>query len=150
MFTDTYFDSLTDALESAVKADSFKTLANVLERTGLLQMNTDESSFTVFAPTDTAFAEVSEQTLAELLKPENRAQLIEVLGSHVIPGRFLLKDIPVGIIVTMTGENLSIQLEQESVRINNATVIQADITTRDGVIHIIDKVLLPQQTTEVY
>ncbi|MBC8122648.1 MAG: fasciclin domain-containing protein [Gemmatimonadaceae bacterium] len=150
MSADTHFDSLANALQSAVKADSFKTLAKILELTGLLQIGTDERSFTVFAPTDAAFAEVPAQTLAELIRPENKAQLIEILGYHVIPGGFLLKDIPVGIVVTMTGENLSIQLEHESVRINDAIVIQADITAKDGVVHIVDKVLLPRQTTEVH
>ncbi|MEM0968701.1 MAG: fasciclin domain-containing protein [Verrucomicrobiota bacterium] len=131
-------------VETAVEAGSFQTLAAALTAAELVETLQGEGPFTVFAPTDEAFAKLPEGTVETLLKPENRKDLINVLTYHVIPG-----SIP-GAIVTNLSEAtalneapLTISVEGESLLINESTVVTADIACTNGVIHVIDAVLLP-------
>jgi uncharacterized surface protein with fasciclin (FAS1) repeats len=100
----------------------------------------------VFAPTDAAFAALPSGTVAMLLKPENKAKLVAILTYHVLPGRILSKDIAGKKLdpKTVEGERLAINATGRTVKVNTATVIKADIVADNGVIHVIDKVLLPK------
>lgn len=132
-----------DIVETAVGAGSFKTLAAALQAGGLVEALQGEGPFTVFAPTDDAFAALPEQTLASLLKPENKDKLVAILKYHVVPGRIYADQLESGHVATLGGAEFAVDLSR-GVRINNAGVQTADIEASNGVIHVIDKVLLPQ------
>jgi len=132
-----------DIVDTAVKAGSFKTLAKALKAADLITVLKGKGPFTVFAPTDAAFAKVPKATLESLLKPENKGKLVKVLTYHVVPGKVLSKDIKSGPVKTVEGSSLELKLEEGKVEVNNAYVTKADIVTDNGVIHVIDAVLLP-------
>lgn len=131
------------ALASA--SDSFKTLTTALQAAELTTTLSGEGPFTVFAPTDAAFAALPPGTLQELLKPENKATLVKVLTYHVVPGKVLSSQLRPGQVKTVEGSpvNVRINAAQRRVTVNNANVTQADIQASNGVIHAIDKVILP-------
>ena len=132
-------------VETAVAAGSFNTLVAAVQAAGLVDTLSGEGPFTVFAPTDEAFAALPEGTVESLLKPENKDQLIAVLTYHVIPGKVMSGDI-LGQKVepaTVQGQTLTIDAT-DGVKVDNATVVTADIETDNGVIHVIDAVVLPQ------
>jgi uncharacterized surface protein with fasciclin (FAS1) repeats len=130
-------------VDTAVAAGNFKTLATALQAAGLVDTLMGKGPFTVFAPTDTAFAKIPEATLNALLA--NKTQLTAVLTYHVVPGKVMSTDLKNGMIVkTLQGENLSIKLANGGVMVNNATVVQANIDSINGVIHAIDTVLMPK------
>jgi len=137
--------STKDIIDTAIEAGSFSTLAAALQAAELVQTLRGDGPFTVFAPTDEAFAALPEGTVQSLLLPENRDQLVAVLTYHVVPGRIYAADaIAAGSATTVQGQNIMIRAQDGKVMINGATVIAADIDTTNGVIHVIDAVILPQ------
>ncbi|MFQ3583580.1 MAG: fasciclin domain-containing protein [Cyanobacteriota bacterium] len=131
-------------VEVATKDGSFSTLIQALEAAGLVETLSGEGPFTVFAPTDEAFAALPEGTLEQLLLPENREQLIQILTYHVIPGEVLSTDLKAGEVVTVEGSPVEISLA-DGVMVNDAKVVKPDLEASNGVIHVIDKVILRPQ-----
>lgn len=132
-----------DIVDTAVSAGSFNTLVAAVQAAGLEETLRGEGPFTVFAPTDDAFAALPEGTVESLLLPENKDQLVAILTYHVVPGKVKSKNLSDGMTATtVNGQDLTVDLDN-GVMINNATVTQADIWTSNGVIHVIDTVLLP-------
>ncbi|MBX2879990.1 MAG: fasciclin domain-containing protein [Granulosicoccus sp.] len=136
-----------DIVDTAVNAGSFNTLVAAVKAAGLVETLKGEGPFTVFAPTDEAFAALPDGTVDNLLKPENKEQLVAVLTYHVVSGKVMAGDIAgkSSTAMTVQGQDLAIDATG-SVMINDASVTTADIETSNGVIHVIDKVLLPPQS----
>ena len=135
---------LPDLVETAVKGGKFKTLITALEAAGLVETLKGKGPFTVFAPTDEAFAKIDSAALADLLKPENKDKLTAILTYHVVPGKVKSSDIKGSMEAsTVNGKALSIKLNYGKVMINEANVIVPDVDADNGIIHIIDTVLLP-------
>lgn len=133
-----------DIVDTAVAAGKFDTLAAALEAADLVETLKGEGPFTVFAPTDEAFAALPEGTVESLLKPENRDQLVAILTYHVVPGKVTSSDVvQLDSASTVNGADLDIAVEGNSVKINDAKVIMADVGASNGVIHVVDKVILP-------
>lgn len=136
--------SAADIVDTAIAADDFNTLVAAIEAAGLVETLKGEGPFTVFAPTDAAFAALPEGTLEQLLLPENIDQLIAILTYHVIPGAVMSADIAGQELSVATVQGAEIMIDAtDGVMINDAMVITADIETDNGVIHVIDTVLLP-------
>ena len=133
-----------DIVDTAVAAGQFNTLAAALEAADLVGTLKGEGPFTVFAPTDDAFAKLPEGTVEKLLKPENRDQLVAVLTYHVVPGKVMAADVVnLSKATTVNGSDIAIAVSDGSVRIDDATVVAADVAASNGVIHVIDSVILP-------
>jgi uncharacterized surface protein with fasciclin (FAS1) repeats len=133
-----------DIVDTAVAAGSFKTLATALQAAGLVETLKGPGPYTVFAPTDAAFAALPAGTVESLLKPENRDQLVSILTYHVVPGRVTANEVAtMDTAASVQGGNLRIRVDGGSVAINDARVIAADVMAGNGVIHVIDKVLMP-------
>ncbi len=134
-----------DIVSTAVAAGSFKTLAAALKAAGLVETLQGKGPFTVFAPTDEAFAKLPKGTVEELLKPENKEKLTAVLTYHVVPGTVMAKDV-VGLKTakTVNGQELTVATKDGKVMIDGATVVKTDIGCSNGVIHVIDSVVLPK------
>jgi len=136
--------SAADIVDSAV-AGHFNTLVAAVKAAGLVESLKGAGPFTVFAPTDEAFAKLPAGTLDNLLRPENRDQLRKILTYHVVPGQVMAKDVlKLHSAKTLEGGSLKIHAANGAVMVNNANVTQTDITASNGVIHVIDTVLLPQ------
>ena len=134
----------SDIVDTAIAAGQFTTLAAALDAAGLVVTLQGEGPFTVFAPTDDAFAKLPAGTVESLLKPENRDQLVAILTYHVVPGKVMAKDVVnLSEAKTVNGSNLAIKVMDDKVRINDATVIAADVAASNGVIHVVDTVILP-------
>lgn len=134
----------SDIVDTAVAAGQFNTLAAALEAADLIGTLKGDGPFTVFAPTDDAFAKLPAGTVENLLKPENRDQLIAVLTYHVVPGKVMAEDVvSLSSATTVQGSNVDIAVIDGNVRIDNATVVAADVDASNGVIHVIDSVILP-------
>ncbi|MDX1577154.1 MAG: fasciclin domain-containing protein [Gemmatimonadota bacterium] len=133
-----------DIVDTAVEAGNFQTLVAAVQAAGLVDVLKGDGPFTVFAPTDDAFAALPEGTVEMLLKPENKDQLIAVLTYHVVPGKVTASDV-VGLneAATVQGDKVQIAVEDGKVKIDEATVIAADVMASNGVIHVIDRVILP-------
>jgi transforming growth factor-beta-induced protein len=137
--------SMLDVIDTAVGAGSFKTLAAALDAAKLIETLRGAGPFTVFAPTDAAFAALPAGTVQNLLKPENRESLAAVLTYHVIPGRVYSETVAEGHdLTTLQGQVLNIRVQDKAVFVNKARIVTLDIDTTNGVIHVIDAVLLPQ------
>jgi uncharacterized surface protein with fasciclin (FAS1) repeats len=135
-----------DVVDTAVAAGSFTTLAKALTAADLVSTLKGPGPFTVFAPTDDAFAKLPAGTLESLLKPENKAQLRRVLTYHVVPGRVMAADVAkVGSATAVSNDALPITVSGGGVTVAGARVVKADITASNGVIHVVDSVLLPPQ-----
>jgi uncharacterized surface protein with fasciclin (FAS1) repeats len=132
-----------DIVDVAVKAESFQTLVAAVKAAGLVDTLKAEGPYTVFAPTDEAFAKLPEGTVASLLKPENKQKLTEILTYHVIPAKVMAKDVKKGQVKTVNGKKATINVTQKGVTIDKANVIKTDIEASNGVIHVIDHVILP-------
>ncbi|MEM9356136.1 MAG: fasciclin domain-containing protein [Pseudomonadota bacterium] len=134
-----------DIVDTAVKAGSFNTLVAAVKAAGLVDTLKGAGPFTVFAPTDAAFKKLPAGTVEDLLKPENKAKLAAILTYHVIPGKVMSKDIAGKKLdaKTVQGQKVSVDATN-GVKVDNATVTQADIATSNGVIHVIDTVILPK------
>jgi len=134
-----------DIVDTAVAAGSFNTLVAAVEAAGLVDTLKGEGPFTVFAPTDEAFAALPAGTVESLLEPANEDKLQAILTYHVIPGKVLAADIAGKTMSVDTVNGQAIQIDATNgVMINDATVTTADVEASNGVIHVIDKVLLPQ------
>jgi uncharacterized surface protein with fasciclin (FAS1) repeats len=134
-----------DIVDTAVGAGTFTTLVAAIEAAGLVETLKGSGPFTVFAPTDAAFAALPAGTVEDLLKPENKDKLIAVLTYHVVPGKVMSTDLSEGLTAaTVQGGNITITLEGGA-KVNGATISTADIEASNGVIHVIDAVILPPQ-----
>jgi uncharacterized surface protein with fasciclin (FAS1) repeats len=134
-----------DIVDTAVAAGSFKTLAGALKAAGLIDTLKGKGPFTVFAPTDEAFAKLPKGTVEDLLKPENKAKLTAILTYHVVAGKVMAADVvKLKTANTVNGKPVQIMVEGGAVMIDNAKVVKTDIGTSNGVIHVIDTVLLPK------
>ncbi len=130
---------------AAAASEDFSTLVAAVKAAGLVETLAGEGPFTVFAPTNEAFAKLPEGTVATLLKPENKKKLIEVLTYHVVPGKVLAADVvKLKEAETVQGGKVAVKVDDKGVHINDARVVQADIECGNGVIHVIDAVLLPK------
>ena len=133
-----------DIVDTAVSAGQFETLAAALTAAGLVETLKQPGPYTVFAPTDEAFAKLPEGTLEDLLKPENKDKLTAILTYHVVPGKVDSSEVvKLSEAKTVNGEEVSIKVIDEKVMIDNATVITPDVKASNGVIHVIDTVLIP-------
>jgi uncharacterized surface protein with fasciclin (FAS1) repeats len=135
-----------DIVDTAVSAGQFETLVAAVKAAGLVDTLKGDGPFTVFAPTDEAFAKLPAGTVENLLKPENKDQLVAILTYHVVPGKVMSADIANKQLMakTVEGQSLDINALNGGVSVDNAKVIQADIEASNGVIHVIDTVVLPQ------
>ncbi len=132
-----------DIVDILASPPSFNTLAAAVEAAGLLDTLKGEGPFTVFAPTDAAFAALPEGTVEELLKPENRETLVSILTYHVVSGKVNAADVSPGMVKTVNGSSAEISVKNGYVTIDNARVIATDLAGVNGVIHVIDAVILP-------
>jgi uncharacterized surface protein with fasciclin (FAS1) repeats len=134
-----------DIVDTAVAAGSFKTLAAALKAAGLIDTLKGKGPFTVFAPTDDAFAKLPAGTVEDLLKPENKAKLTAILTYHVVAGKVMAADVvKLKNAATVNGKSVQIKVDGGTVMVDNAKVVKTDIGTSNGVIHVIDAVLLPK------
>ena len=133
-----------DIVDTAVSAGQFETLVAAVKAAGLVDTLKGEGPFTVFAPTDEAFAKLPAGTVESLLKPENKDQLVAVLTYHVVPGKIMSGDIAgkKQDVKTVQGSTLAVDAKS-GVKVDNAKVVTADIAASNGVIHVIDTVVLP-------
>lgn len=133
-----------DIVDTAVSAGSFNTLVAAVQAADLVDTLKGDGPFTVFAPTDEAFAKLPAGTVEDLLKPENKEKLQAVLLYHVVPGKVMAADVVnVKSAKTANEMDLKVMVDGNIVKINEAQVVQTDIMTSNGVIHVIDTVLLP-------
>lgn len=133
-----------DIVETALEVNYFSTLATALSAAGLLETLKGDGPFTVFAPTDAAFAKMPQQTLDELLQPENKNRLAAILAYHVVPGKVTSNEvIASSSATTLQGQRVNIS-KKDGVKINQAKLIITDVEATNGVIHIIDSVLMPE------
>ena len=134
-----------DIVDTAVEAGSFSTLAAALDAADLIDTLKGPGPFTVFAPTDAAFAKLPDGTVADLLKPENKDKLIAILTYHVVAGEVKAKQVvSLSEAQTVNGQSVTISVDGSSVKIDGANVVTTDIVASNGVIHVIDSVILPQ------
>ena len=143
--TSAFAANALNIVETAVSAGQFKTLVAAVQAADLGGALSGPGPFTVFAPTDEAFAELPAGTVDDLLKPENRDKLIAVLKYHVVSGKVMAADIAgkKANVTTLQGSDISVDAMSGGVMINDATVTTADIQASNGVIHVINKVMLP-------
>ena len=135
-----------DIVDTAVGAGDFKTLAAALDAARLVSTLKGDGPFTVFTPTDAAFAKLPAGTVENLLKPENRQQLVDILTYHVVPGKVMASDV-VGLdeAETVNGKTIDVQVDGNTVKVNDANVTATDVAASNGVIHVIDQVILPPE-----
>lgn len=135
----------SDIVDTAVSAGQFKTLAAALQAAGLVETLKGKGPFTVFAPTDEAFAKLPKEAIEDLLKPENKEKLVSILTYHVVPGKVMAADVvKLSSAKTVQGTEIKISTEGGKVMVDGANVIKTDIVTSNGVIHVIDSVIMPQ------
>ena len=139
------FAQAADVVDTAVKAGQFKTLAAALQAADLVNTLKGAGPFTVFAPTDEAFGELPAGTLESLLMPENKAQLVKILTYHVVPGRVMSSELAGKVIDARTAQGQMVKIDgtKMGVTVGAAKVLTADVGADNGVIHVIDKVILP-------
>jgi uncharacterized surface protein with fasciclin (FAS1) repeats len=134
-----------DIVDTAVAAGNFKTLVAALKAADLVDALKGKGPFTVFAPTDEAFAKLPKETVESLLKPENKDKLVAILKYHVVAGKVTSKEVVnLSEAKTLQGSSVKIAVKDGKVMVDDATVIKADIETTNGVIHVIDSVILPK------
>lgn len=139
-------DDMSDGptiVDIAASSESFQTLTAALEAADLVSTLQGEGPFTVFAPTDEAFAALPPGTLEALLLPENRDILVSILTYHVVPGNVMSTDLESGTVTTAEGRPIMVEVSEAGVMVNNASVVMADIKASNGVVHVIDQVILP-------
>ena len=133
-----------DIVDTAVGAGSFKTLVTAVSKAGLVETLKGAGPFTVFAPTDEAFGKLPAGTVAELIKPENKDKLTAILTYHVVAGKVLAKDVvKLSEAETVQGSSVKIEVKDGKVYVGGAQVVKTDILCTNGVIHVIDNVILP-------
>lgn len=131
-----------DLISVAAAAGDFKTLIAAIKAAGLEETLQGKGPFTVFAPTDAAFAKLPEGTLESLLEPANKAKLAGILASHVVPGKIMAADVKTMKAANVNGQDLDIQVKDGDVTVSGAKVIKTDVAASNGVIHVIDTVIL--------
>jgi uncharacterized surface protein with fasciclin (FAS1) repeats len=135
-----------DIVDTAVAAGNFKTLAAALKAADLVDTLKGKGPFTVFAPTDEAFAKLPAGTLEMLLKPENKAKLVKILTYHVVPGKVMAADVvKLKTAKTVQGSDVTITVTDGKVKVDDANVTKTDIECSNGVIHVIDAVIMPKE-----
>ncbi|ODR92134.1 Nex18 symbiotically induced protein [Sinorhizobium alkalisoli] len=135
-----------DIVDTAAGAGQFQTLAAAIDAAGLTETLKGAGPFTVFAPTDDAFTKLPAGTVENLLKPENREKLISVLTYHVVPGKVMAADVvKLNEAKTVNGKMVTIKASGDGVMINDANVTATDIDASNGVIHVLDEVILPPE-----
>jgi uncharacterized surface protein with fasciclin (FAS1) repeats len=134
-----------DIVDVAAENGSFNTLVAAIKAAGLVDTLKGEGPFTVFAPTDDAFAKLADGTVESLLKPENKDKLVAILTYHVVAGKVMAADVvKLDSASTVQGQMVTIEVKDGNVMVNNANVIMTDVKASNGVIHVIDTVLLPK------
>jgi uncharacterized surface protein with fasciclin (FAS1) repeats len=128
----------------AAGAGQFNTLVAAVKAAGLVETLSSEGPFTVFAPTDEAFAKLPAGALEDLLKPENKEKLTAILTYHVVAGKVMAADVKSGDVKTVNGKEATLKVADGKVTIDKATVVKTDIAASNGVIHVIDTVLMPK------
>jgi uncharacterized surface protein with fasciclin (FAS1) repeats len=143
--TPTASKNLAELAESASTQGSFTTLTRAAQAAGLTQQMAQQGPYTIFAPTNAAFAALGQGTIEKLLKPENKQQLIKLLSYHALPGQVTSTQLTSGQVKTVEGSPVTVKVDTSTstVIINDAKVIQADIPASNGVVHVVDKVILP-------
>ena len=136
-----------DIVEVAAGNKSFRTLVAAVKAAGLVDKLKSKGPLTVFAPTDEAFAKLPKGTLQSLLKPENKKKLISILTYHVIPGRVLAKNVKSGRVKTLNGSSFEIRVSKGEVSVNKAKVVATDVMASNGVIHVVDAVIMPPSSS---
>jgi len=134
--------SAADIVDTAVSAGQFKTLVQAVQAAGLVDTLKGEGPFTVFAPTDAAFAKLPAGTIESLLN--DKQKLAQVLTYHVVPGKVTAAQVKPGDVKTVQGQSLRVRADAGAVMVNNARVTKTDIMASNGVIHVIDTVVLPK------
>jgi uncharacterized surface protein with fasciclin (FAS1) repeats len=134
-------DSIVGVASEAGNLGTFVTAVKAAGLTGKLQ---EEGPFTIFAPTDEAFAKLPEGALEDLLKPANRSKLAGILACHVVPGKLLAKDVKTMKATNVSGQDLDIEVHDGAVTVDGAKVVEADLVADNGVIHVIDRVIMPK------
>ena len=138
---------MADLVEVAVQAGNFQTLVAAVQAAGLVDALKQPGPFTVFAPTDEAFGKLPPGTIDELLKPENKDKLVKILTYHVVAGKYLSEDVkqlPDGAkVTTLSGDAITVTFKGDDVFVDNARVVAVDVLADNGVIHVIDAVILP-------
>jgi uncharacterized surface protein with fasciclin (FAS1) repeats len=138
-----------DIVQTAVAAEQFQTLVAAVQAAGLVETLQGEGPFTVFAPTDEAFGKLPEGTVQTLLKPENKAKLASILKYHVVPGRVPAADVvQAGVLNTVEGPSILVSAADGVVRVDGAQVVKADVEASNGVIHVIDEVIMPKDIVQ--
>ena len=132
-----------DIVAVASSSGSFNTLVAAVKAAGLVETLQGAGPFTVFAPTDEAFAKLPKGTVEELLKPENKAKLVAILTYHVVAGKVMAADVKTMKAKTVNGQSLDVKVTDGAVTVDNAKVVKTDVAASNGVIHVIDTVLLP-------
>lgn len=134
-----------DIVETAIAAEGFKTLVAAVKAAGLVETLQGDGPFTVFAPTDEAFSKIPKETLDSLLKPENKEKLVAILTYHVVPGKVMAADVvKLKKAKTVQGTEATVKVDGDTVMIDNAKVVKTDIACKNGVIHVIDAVIMPK------
>ena len=136
--------SSKDIVALASGAENFKTLVAAVKAAGLVETLQGDGPFTVFAPTDEAFAKLPAGTVDNLLKPENREQLAAILKYHVVPGKVLAADVKTMQAKTAQGQSVNLKVSDDGVMVDGAKVVKTDLLAANGVIHVIDAVILPK------
>lgn len=132
-----------DIVEVAASKEDFSTLVAAVKAADLVSVLQSEGPFTVFAPTNAAFEALPEGTVESLLMPENKDQLVKILTYHVVPGKVMAKDVKTMEAETAAGASVQLTKNYNGVMINDANIVKTDIKASNGVIHVIDKVILP-------
>jgi uncharacterized surface protein with fasciclin (FAS1) repeats len=133
-----------DIVAVAASDDNFKTLVAAVKAAGLVETLQGKGPFTVFAPTDAAFAKLPAGTVEDLLKPENKEKLVSVLTYHVVPGKVMAADVKTMEAKTVKGQAVNLKVSNGGVTINDAKIVKTDLVAKNGVIHVIDTVILPK------
>ena len=136
-------DQKKDIVDTAVAAGSFKTLVAAVKATGLVDTLKGKGPFTVFAPTDEAFAKLPKGTVESLLKPENKSKLADILTYHVVAAKVPAAKVKSGKVGMVNKKNARVRVKDGKVTINKANVVKTDIMTSNGIIHVIDAVIMP-------
>jgi len=134
-----------DIVDTAAEAGSFNTLVAAVKAAGLVDALKGDGPFTVFAPSDEAFAKLPEGTVESLLLPENKDKLTAILTYHVVSGKILSADVKTGRVETLQGSQLVISKKKGALLVDQAKIVATDVTATNGVIHVIDAVIMPEQ-----
>lgn len=132
-----------DIVDVAAGNESFSTLVAAVKAAGLVDTLKGEGPFTVFAPTNEAFAKLPAGTVEDLLKPENKEKLVAILTFHVVPGKVMAADVKAGEVATVQGGKITITTA-DGVKVDDAKVVTTDVAASNGVIHVIDSVIMPK------